>query len=190
MKKKIIVIIVAIIVIVAMAFLLIPPANPYGDGNGDITIMGATFSTFFGNTETYNDIEGLKIWHQKSERGNWIEYRIAWVGDCNALESFVGCCDEDNKWYNQEYPCVLETYNEDFFKKSNLVLILMTEGVLTTGMSVDSITPDGIINMTRTQFCDRVYILLGIRLFLTIEVDKSIAPDTMSVNMRTVKVRR
>lgn len=196
MKKRIITI-MTILVIATFAFSFSACRNSYGDGHGDITVMGANrISADFWRHDGLNEIDGLKVWHQISDRGVWIDFTIVWIGEFSGLGAFAqkvfcGDCGEeiDGLWQRGCY-CILETHTAEFFESNNLVLIAMMEGVLTTGMRVDNIRDNGTIDMTRTQFNDRVSILLGIPLQLSVVVDHNFTPTNMSINMRTNRVRR
>ena len=188
------------------------PRNPYGNGGGDIAIMGASrIDLHFRrigtglDERTVDDIDGVKIWHQRSDEGGWIEFTIVWIDNFSAFiefsnKTFAFCsyCRGNNYHFatychwqcNDRKDNLLNTYTIDFFQDNKLVLIAMTEGIRTTGMRVNSISKNGIIDITRTRFNDRTWLAVGYSLNLSIAVDNDFIPYTMSVNMQTNYVRR
>jgi len=215
MRKRIITIL-TLLTIAVLTFTacerLFAPSNPYGNGSGDITIMGASrIGLHFRRIGTVDDdrivddIDGIKIWHQRSDEGGWIEHTTVWIGNFNAFVEFSDrtfiiccCCRGDclciiiycNWQCDDRKNNLLNTFSKIFFENYNLVLVGMMEGVLTTGIRVDRVNDNGIVDITRTRFNDRSSIALGIPLHLSIPVDKDFIPYTMSVNMQTNYVRR
>ncbi|MCL2847936.1 MAG: hypothetical protein FWE13_04210 [Firmicutes bacterium] len=204
MKKRITTILTTILAIMMFSFVAcmpgaVLPSNPYGAGDGDITVMGARkVGVYFWRADNLNDIDGLKIWHQwhYASFGSWIDFTIIWVSDFNAFEEFLyrRSYEEQREWYKAHgsgtSDSLLDIYNADFFENNNLVLITMVEGVLTTGMRVDRVNENGIIDITRTRFNDYEWLDEGIGLSISIIVSNDFTPTTISINMRTNRVRR
>ena len=117
---------IAIISIIIFAALLglaaCAPSNPYGRGHGDIAVIGArSIRDDFWRTSKLNDIDNLKVWHQQSDRGEWIEFTIVWIGEFSGLEEFAqkvicfDCVDSEAERWKTGCVCIIELYTADFF---------------------------------------------------------------------------
>ncbi|MCL2797434.1 MAG: hypothetical protein FWD58_05225 [Firmicutes bacterium] len=175
----------------------LPDSDPYGAGGGNIAIFGATrIGVDFWRAEGLDDIDNLKIWHQLSDRGNWIEYSIIWMSERSALVEFANRVNSPaflgvlGAWGDTAVEEMLEAYSEFFFANCNLVLVSMTEGVLTTGISKTGICESGAVDITRTIFDDDEAISLGISLTIGFPVPKSFTPTHMSINATTNVISR
>lgn len=167
-----------------------------GKGRGDIEVINARrlslgWLSLWSLTD-YAGIDGVQVWRDKSPRGEWFEHGIIRIDTYSALADFL---EMSNYWNWQELredeteENITDIYTLEFFDTRSLVIVTMTEGVLTAAMKVDSITEGGVINMTRTQY--RAYgpvELLGIDLTLGIETGKSFNPSSMTVNMTTREI--
>ena len=172
-------------------------ANPYGAGEGDIAIFGAKkVGVDFWRAEGLEDINNLEIWHQLSDRGDWIEYSIIWISERTALVEFANRVNSPAylgvlaSWWDTAVEEMLEAYSEFFFANSNLVLVSMMEGVLTTGIRQTGVCVSGAVDITRTIFDDYEAISLGIPLTIGFPVPKCFVPTTMTINATTNVVSR
>ena len=203
------ILVISILVLTACTPTAYIQKNPYGNGQGDITVMGAgTIDAHFRritlrDNRVVDDIDELKIWYQMyySNTSWWTDYTIVWIGGFSAFEEFlyrVVLCFSCREQAAEHciFNCIdvrdgiLDLYTAEFFEGNNLVLIAMTEGLLTTGIRVDGVNENGVIDITRTIFNDMHSRPAGVVLSLSLAVDNDLAPDTMSVNMRTNRVRR
>jgi hypothetical protein len=171
--------------------------TPYGAGEGDIAVFGAELvGVDFWRAEGLEDINNLGIWHQLSDRGNWIEFSIIWISERATLVEFANRVNDPaflgvlgSRW-DTAVEEMLEAYSEFFFANSNLVLVSMMEGVLTTGIRKTGICVSGAVDITRTIFDDCEAISLGIPLTIGFPVSKCFAPTNMTINTATNVVSR
>jgi len=171
--------------------------NPYGAGEGDIAIFGAKkVGVDFWRAEGLDDIANFNIWHQQSDRGEWIEYSIIWISERTALVEFANRVKSPEflgvlgTWWDTAIDEMLEAYSEFFFANSNLVLVSMVEGVLTTGIRRTGVCVSGAVDITRTIFDDSEAITLGIPLTIGFPVSNRFVPTNMTINATTNIISR
>jgi len=183
-----------IVIILSFAALLFSTCdNSYYDG--EITVTNGTKVPFWVAYQDFDSIDGIDIMNViPNNKGYSYAHWIIRVRTYNGFEDLlkINCnhnqpCIHDNVIVDEnEIENILKIYNETFFETKNLFVTSVTMGVLTMNIKVDSISKDGVINITeKTKPYIGAVIDLGIPVTFATEINSSyINPPTMTVSVK------
>ena len=176
-----------------IAIILSTCDNSYYDG--EITVTNGTKVPFWVAYQDFDSIDGIDVMNVIPNNKGYMYAH--WIIRVRTYDSFVNllsvqcnhttsCIHDDLYIDESEIEYLLNIFNEKYFETKNLIVTSVTMGVLTMNIKVDSISKDGIINITekaKPYFGD--VITLGIRVTFATEISISyINPPTMTVSVK------
>jgi hypothetical protein len=176
-----------------IAIILSTCDNSYYDG--EITVTNGTRVPFWVAYQDFNNIDGIDVMNVVPNNKGFMYAH--WIIRVRTYNSFVNllsiqcnhttsCIHDDLYIDENEIENLLLIYNEKYFETKNLIVTDVTMGVLTMNIKVNSISKDGVINITETakRYFGAV-ISLGIPVTFATEIDRTyINPPTMTVSVR------